>query len=107
MEDNVINIEDKLHTKKIKQSIQEITKDPNFKKRIDKYFSSLTKEQKLGKILSDFGSNADILDLLGYTPSVLVKEFGFDERGLRNVGFSPKKLRELGYKVKDFYKHLK
>jgi len=93
--------------KKVKDKINEIITNPDFEKQLEKYFSSLSKEEKLGGILSDFGSNADILNELGYTPFVLVKEFGFGEKGLRNIGYTPGKLKGLGYNIKDFYKSLK
>lgn len=108
-ENKVLDIKDRLFFNKIIREINEIINDPEFKARVDEEFRRMNKKEKLGVILSDFGPHPklpNILNSLGYTPNRLLEEYGVGEEGLRRIGFTPKKLRELKYDPQKYYKNL-
>ena len=103
----ILNVEKDIFANKIRKMIEGITSEKDFERKARSDMKKLSPEQKLGTILSDFGADAVILNDLGFTPDVLVEQFGFNEQGLKNVGYTPSKLKELGYDVTKYYKNLK
>ncbi len=103
----IIHIKKELFANKIKHKIEDIIKDKDFAKKVDEELAKMSPEEKLGGILSDVGPAPELLNSLGYTPDMLIEKFKFTEKGLRNVGYTPSKLKELGFEVSKYYKRFK